>query len=347
MIPFAVLCVLATLFVVWEVGLRRLVPERSIGWHHALLTAWAGVVTGVASGGVYFLMRRQQQHLTSTADQLGRLLESYQADSESPARFKNPHLVHCRDIVNCDQTQCPVYETPGRRCWQEVGLRQAGGNGRAAGTAIQQCHECEVYRRSCPDKLTELGEAFNNLMFLLEVEGERMNRMRDQMAEKEKMVATGQLAAGIAHEVCNPLSSISSIVQLAKRTRPGTEVSEQLNLIEKHIQRISTTVRQLVTLAKPGAEQWQSIDIWETVSSAIELIRFDQRARDVRIVCRPPSSLPETYALPDQLQQVFINLGLNALDAMPCGGKLVVDVGEDLEGGESDLPRLVFRGFGD
>jgi len=237
-----------------------------------------------------------------------------------------------------------------------VALSQATGGGKTTGTVIQQCHECEVYHRSCPDELTELGEAFNNLMFLLETEAKQVIRMRDQMIEKEKMVATGQMAAGIAHEVCNPLSSISSIVQMAKRARSGTAVTAQLDLIEKHIQRISTTVRQLVSPIRPGMERWELVDVGETVASAIELIRFDHRARDVEIVFETPPPLPEAYALPDQLQQVFINLGLNALDAMPDGGKLTLDAKEehgwiivrvqDTGGGvPPDISRRVFEPF--
>ncbi|MFQ5590912.1 MAG: sensor histidine kinase [Phycisphaerae bacterium] len=328
LIPLAIFCVLAVMFIAWEVVFRRLLPTYSIGWHHAFLTLWTGVLTAVVCTGVYAVMYRQQQRLSKTADELTHLLASYKANSDAPLRFENPHLVHCRDVLACTDETCPMYSSPHRRCWQVKALSSGKRDDTSDELTIEQCHGCEVYRRSCPDKLTELGEAFNNLMFLLEEEADQVGRMRSQLVEKEKMVAIGQMAAGIAHEVCNPLSSISSIVQMLKRTRSSTPVTKQLELIETHIQRISTTVRQLVSMARPRAERWELVDVGETAANAIQLIQFDRRARDVEIDFEPPKSLPLTYALQDQLQQVFINLALNALDAMPNGGKLTVNVCE-------------------
>ena len=217
-----------------------------------------------------------------------------------------------------------MYDSVGERCWQVMGLSRVGRERRDPHLALQRCHKCPVYRASCPDKLTELGESFNNLMFLLEEEAARVGQMRAQMVEKEKMVAVGQIAAGIAHEVCNPLSSISSTVQMLKRRGADRVAMDQLDLIGTHIQRISTTVRQLVSLARPVSEQWERVDLGDTLSEAVRLIAFERRARHVEIRYESPRSLPPTYALRGQLQQVFLNLLLNALDAMPEGGKLSV-----------------------
>lgn len=327
LIPFAVLCVLALLFVVWETALRRLLPSLSIGWHHALLTLWAGVVTAFTCIGVYLLMRRQQQKLSRTAERLTRLLESYKTTSSVADRFENPNLVHCRDVLQCDRRECPMYNSPGERCWQVVALNGAAHDGRAPKVQIQHCHErCEVYRIACPDALTELGEAFNNLTFLLEGEARQVGRMQAQMVEKEKMVAIGQMASGIAHEIGNPLSSISSIVQMVKRVGTHADVRKQLVLIESHIQRISSTVRQLGSLARPGVDRWELADLGQVMLDALELIAFDRRAKNTNIKFDPPSYLPTSYALRGQLQQVFINLAINALDAMPDGGTLTVNM---------------------
>lgn len=324
LIPFAVLLVLAILFVVWETALRRFLPTMSIGWHHALLTLWAGVVTAVASTGVWLIMQRQQRALSGTAARLARLLESYNTTRSQPLYFTNPHEVRCWEVLNCGRTSCPMHGVSGERCWRVVALNAGSAKNGAPGVNIQQCHECQVYALSCPDSLTELGEGFNSLMYLLEREGRRVDRMRTQMVEKEKMVAIGQMASGIAHEVGNPLSSISSIVQMVKRSEPNHRVKEQLDLIETHIRRISGTVRQLVTLARPGVQRWELTDLVQTLRDALKLIGFDRRARNVEIIFDPPESVPVTFALRGELQQVLINLGLNALDAMPEGGRLTV-----------------------
>jgi signal transduction histidine kinase len=284
----------------------------------------AAVVTAAASTIVYVLMRRPQRRLSATAEQLNRFLESRQTNLSGSERFENPHRVHCRDVLDCSRSDCPLYDAPEERCWQLKALSRATREHDAPAMEIEECHACEVYRRCCPDKLTELGESFNNLMFLLDEEARQVGRMRAKMLEKEKMVAIGQIASGIAHEVGNPLSSISSIVQMLKRNGLGEPTAKQLDLIETHIQRISAIVRQLVGLARPGVDRWELVDIGQILQEAVQLVAFDRRARNIEIDFVPPARLPRTYGLRGQLAQVFINLLLNALDAMPEGGTLVL-----------------------
>jgi len=311
LILLVILCAFSVLFVGLDVLERHIFPSISTGLHHALLTVWASVFALITCSTVYLLMRVQQRRLSATAEQLTHLLESYEANPGGRQRFENPHLVHCREVIGCDRADCPMYDLAGERCWQVMALHRAGEDHRPVLIEIEKCRDCDVYRLSCPDKLTELGESFNNLMFLLEEEAGRLGRMRAQMVEKEKMVAVGQIAAGIAHEVGNPLSSISSVVQMLRRARLGSEVTEQLDLIQTHIQRISATVRQLVSLARPGPERWELVDIRQALEEVVQLVAFDRRARNVEIVFDPPRSLPATYALRGRLQQVFINLSLN------------------------------------
>jgi signal transduction histidine kinase len=322
LIPLAVLAAFAVLFVGWEVVERRLFPEMSIGMRHALFTLRAVVVTIVASTIVYLLMRRQQRFLSETAGKLAQALESYQRVSGPPRGFENPYLVHCHEVWECQETECAARTRSGERCWQVMALRRSHADSSAPRVQIQRCRECDVYKLSCPDKLTELGESFNNLIFLLEEQSEQARQMLGQMVEKEKMVAAGQIAAGVAHEIGNPLSSISSVVQMLKRSKDKTRTAEQLDLIEKHIQRISAIVRQLANLSRPGEEKPEMADINQCVEQAVHLISFDHRARKVRVKFEPGRDLPHVPAFRGQLGQVFINLCLNALDAMPDGGEL-------------------------
>lgn len=333
-VSVVVLVVLASLMVGGDVIQRHLLSDVSTGVRHATLTAQALLLTLVTSTGVYMVMRRQKRALIATAEQLTRVLESYQATPNVPARFENPHLVRCRDVLPCDHRDCPMYEGGHERCWQALALSHASRDDVSPATAIQHCLSCPVYRLSCPDELTELGESFNNLMFLLEAEAGKVGRMRAHLVEKEKMVAIGQIASGIAHEIGNPLSSISSIVQMLKRSKSDSypRGDGQLDLIETHIQRISMIVRQLGKLAHPGAERWERVDIAQTLDEAVRLISFDRRARGVEVDFERPMFLPPTYGIRGQLQQVFINLLLNALDAMPPGA------------GDGIVRRLMVRG---
>ncbi|MEK7711333.1 MAG: HAMP domain-containing sensor histidine kinase [Planctomycetota bacterium] len=327
--PIAILCAGASLFVGSDVVEHYYFPNMPTGWRHFLLTIRSALMTGIGCELVYLVMRHQQRRIEATAEELSRQLEAYRSSGGRRTRFANPNLIHCRDVINCARTECPMFDSHEQPCWQVMALSKASRSGEvrdAPVVAIQQCHDCEVYRRSCPDGLSRLGESFNSLMFMLDEEAEQVRRMHSQFVEKEKMVAIGQMASGIAHEISNPLSSISSIVQMLKRKPlPQTEV-EQLDLIQRHIQRISETVRQLGSLARPVADRWELVDLASTLEEAVALVSFDRRARNVRIDFQKPSSLPKTYALRAQLQQVFINLLLNALDAMPNGGLLRISI---------------------
>jgi signal transduction histidine kinase len=323
LMPLAALGVFSVLIVGGEVATQRWLPHLSTGWHHALLTMRAGTLAILACIAVYVMMRRQQRHLADTARQLMRLLKAHQENPSSSDRFENPRLVSCVEVFDCDQANCAMHDMAQQRCWQVMALRRADGS-RTPEIELEQCLGCDVYRRSCPDSVTELGEAFNNLLFLLEAESRQADRMRAKMLQQEKMVALGQIAAGVAHEIGNPLSSISSIVQMLKRSRSPASPNEQLDLIDTHIQRITGIVRQMVRLARPSADHWQKVDLAQTLGEAVRLVSFDRRARNADIVFECPATLPSTYAVADQLQQVFLNLALNGLDAMPDGGTLTI-----------------------
>ncbi len=323
-IPLAVLSAFAVLFVAWEVAERHLFGVISIGMHHFLLTVRAAVAAAVAGLIVYLRMRRQHRQVAQTAEQIASLLEAFRTESSARERFHNPHLTHCRDTLNCQQTECPAYESPGVRCWQVVALRGAWRGPNAPAPSVHECHSCVVFQRACPDALTKLGEGFNNMVFLLEEEADQVDRMRAQMVEKEKMVAVGQMASGIAHEIGNPLSSISSVVQMLQRRKSRQPSAEQLDLIQAHIRRISGTVRQLGSLARPTPEHWEQTSIAGIIDDAVRLVAFDRRANGVKIEVTIAKRIPKTFAIRGRLHQVLINLLLNALDAMPNGGTLRV-----------------------
>jgi signal transduction histidine kinase len=354
--PVGILGALAVLFVGWEVVEQYAVPSMSTGWKHASLTIRAGVVTVLGGLFVYLIMRREQRRLAMTAERIRGLLESYGTDTTPRARYANPHLVRCWDMLECESPTCPMRNAPGERCWHVMAARYAGREDATPSDVVRACHDCVVYRRSCPDELTALGESFNTLAFLLQVESSRVDQMRGQLAEREKMAAVGQIAAGFAHEIRNPLSSISSVVQLLRRRGADGPSRRQLDLIDEHIERISGTVRQLIDLVRPTPDQWARIDVAEVIQEAARLVASDPRARHTSVTIDCPRSLPLTLALRDRLQQVLMNLLVNGLDAMPEGGALSirahasaerirVSVADTGQGIDSGFGRRVFEPF--
>jgi signal transduction histidine kinase len=350
----AVLFVVAVLLLGWFHAEGRLfdvdatAPSR-LKW---LIRALVGSI--VAFILVFALMVSQQRRLSRAAKNLAHQLESYVTEPSKARPYVNPHLVSCREVFNCKQNNCVAFDQRVERCWQALALRTSQESSKHPHVALERCHQCEVFRASTPNSLSLLGESYNNLLFLLKQEAVLRGQLHSEMVEREKMFSIGQLASGFAHEVGNPLSSISSIVQILRRTRPDEEMDGQLALIETHIQRITGIVHQLARLVHHRSEHRQWVDLGRALADAVELVSFDRRANNVRIIFTPPTDLPRISGIPGQVDQVFLNLLLNALDAMPDGGTLKVHTRRtesaiviDIEDTGSGIAQALGRGIFD
>ena len=145
---------------------------------------------------------------------------------------------------------------------------------------------------------------------------EMLKMSRIEMAQREKMVAIGQMATGIAHEIGNPLASISSVAQYLARKITVDEQKEQLLIIQYHVDRISTILRRMLGLSRPATGEYKWTDINELIDNTLSLINFDKRAQSVTIENTPADDLPMLWLNPQNIEQVFINIFINALDAM-------------------------------
>ncbi len=145
---------------------------------------------------------------------------------------------------------------------------------------------------------------------------EMLKRSRIEMAQREKMVAIGQMATGIAHEIGNPLASLSSVAQYLARKLTRHEDKEQLLMIENQVDRISTILRRMLSLSRPATSEYKWVDVNALIDNTLALIRFDRRARSVEILSVPDNQLPMVWLNPLHFEQVLLNITINALDAM-------------------------------
>jgi signal transduction histidine kinase len=136
------------------------------------------------------------------------------------------------------------------------------------------------------------------------------------MAQREKMVAIGQMAAGIAHEIGNPLASLSSVAQYLRRRLSTHEEKEYLLVIEYQVNRISNILKRMLNLSRPAAAEYKWVDINELIDNTISLVKFDNRMQSVNIKNIPCDNLPMVWLSPQTFEQVFINVFINAMDAM-------------------------------
>jgi len=137
-----------------------------------------------------------------------------------------------------------------------------------------------------------------------------------QLIHTQKMESIGTLAAGIAHEVGNPLASISALVQVAQRTSKDPFVNEKLSLVKSQITRISKIIRDLVDFSRPSNYELELTDINKVVLEAVEITRVGTKAKDIKFETNLSDSIPMLPLISDQIQQVFLNILLNAVDAI-------------------------------
>ncbi|MDA8100099.1 MAG: cache domain-containing protein [Nitrospiraceae bacterium] len=156
-------------------------------------------------------------------------------------------------------------------------------------------------------------------------EVELHRKLAQQVIHSEKLAALGRLAAGVAHEIGNPLTSISTFAQLLREMATDEFSQTGLDTINKHIQRITDIVRQMSTFSRPAATDVKMLQVNDILQSSLDLMRLDKRMKntiDLRTELDP--DLPAIMADEGQIAQVFINIFLNALDAMPDGGVVTV-----------------------
>lgn len=148
---------------------------------------------------------------------------------------------------------------------------------------------------------------------------------KEKVAHSEKLASLGRLSAGIAHEIGNPLTSIFSFVQILKESEEDEFKKESLNTIYFHVNRISGILKQLSGFTKMPTGEMKECIVNEIIENSVNIIHFDKKAKEISFI-EDLSPLCNTACVCEdkQLSQVFVNLALNAIDAMPDGGTLTV-----------------------
>jgi signal transduction histidine kinase len=188
-------------------------------------------------------------------------------------------------------------------------------------------------------------------------------KISEELVRSAKMASLGQLSATVAHEIRNPLTAIKMrLYSLQDQVKSNTDSKEDLLVIDEEITRLERITKDFLDFARPPELKLESCDISKVLQSVINLVKSKAESSNIRIENRIEVSLPEIKADKEQMRQVFLNIMLNAIYAMPKGGLieliasfngrdkkqnglLKVEIKDTGHGMDSDLKNKLFEPF--
>jgi two-component system NtrC family sensor kinase len=182
----------------------------------------------------------------------------------------------------------------------------------------------EFAKRS--DDVGQLGRQFNEMIQQLAENRAEIERLHQrEMARAEHLATIGELAAGLAHEIRNPLAGIAGVVEVIGKELPAQSASRAvLPEVQGEIQHIQTILNDLLAYARPRSPAFHLADLNATIEQAVFLARQQVRTAPIEISFAPQEDLPEVVHDPVQIQQVILNLLINGIQAIPKEGKVEV-----------------------
>jgi len=154
----------------------------------------------------------------------------------------------------------------------------------------------------------------------------RVEESQQALVQAEKLAVAGRLTASIAHEINNPLQAVRNCFHLATREDVPAEMRQKyMAMTQQELERLMSTVQRMLDFYRPSAE-FKPVQVLDLLEHVLNLLGQQLSERKIRVTTSWPARLPSIKAISNQIEQVFINLVLNALDAMPEGGELWISI---------------------
>ncbi len=181
------------------------------------------------------------------------------------------------------------------------------------------------------ERLKENQENLDSHLKSLESANKQLKQAQEELIRTEKLASIGRFAAGVAHEVGNPLGAILGYASILQKNGIDREESKDyLKRIEKEIERINRIVRELLEFSRPSTSEIRDVETNKVLENSISLLSYQKNFRNIQTQLNLQQNLPMVKGDESQLSQVFINIILNGIDAMPDGGILEIKTEEHI-----------------
>jgi len=196
----------------------------------------------------------------------------------------------------------------------------------AGESRVIQCNIRDITERKLAEEdLRQTNERLKKALAELLTKTHELASMTQQLWQASKLATMGELAASVAHELNNPLATISLHTELLADSLAADDAGRQpLLVIEQEVERMATLVSNLLLFSRRSNLQVSTVDLCEELTNSLDFIQYHLRSHNIDIIKDCAPALPIVQADRQQLHQVFLNLITNASDAMPSGGTLTI-----------------------
>lgn len=204
----------------------------------------------------------------------------------------------------------------------------------------QRIREGELDQRAQVEYENEIGQlakTFNQMVEKLAVKQrdlektiKKLKETQQELLQSEKLASVGRLASGVAHEIGNPLTSVLGHTEILRKKLKDDKIL--LDLVERtksETERIHRIIKDLLQFSRPPTSQIEDVDVHRVIQDSLNLVTVQKGFKGIAIDLSPRDDVPPVRGNSDQLQQVLINILINAADAMPQGGSISIRTAEE------------------
>lgn len=292
----------------------------SSGLYLVLLFVLPSLLLGALA--LYQYRRRREAEtlngrFAAAIDSMSRIMDAAERTQDFSLRYDNPNLTPCWKLKRCGRTDCEAYENPNLRCWQLSDVRcQPSDAYSGLFEGLSDCVRCAVYQQACSDPVMKLAEHFNNVMALLERQSMSAAESRRIAQQASKLASIGEFAAGLAHEINNPLDGIMSCMARLERDPANlAQNMKYLRLIQDALKRLCVSVQHLLEYSRKHDLHSEALDVHGVVENVVALIAASARQKAIDIEYNFGDTVPCVLGDRHYLAQALLNLALNAMSA--------------------------------